>query len=188
MSSEEKPSGENVSEGSENEPVPAPMSVEAELADDPKKFYDTDDAIEATMVSDPSRVSSGTEITQFFDGQKNSSAQMVTGNVAAIQTSGIPHLAPPPIPRSLQNISANGGAVGALVLGFWCLLGSFVTNWSIINGLLGLILGLWGLTSKKQKTAWIGIALCVLGILLSMVQISDIVNGWMNAVDETVEF
>ena len=85
----------------------------------------------------------------------------------------------------MENMSANGGAVGALVLGVWCLAGSLITNWSIINGLIGLLMGLWGLTSRKRKTALIGICLCLVGIFLSLVQANEIINTFLNAVDET---
>lgn len=91
----------------------------------------------------------------------------------------------PPLARNMENMSANGGAVGALVLGVWCLAGSLITNWSIINGLIGLLMGLWGLTSRKRKTALIGICLCLVGIFLSLVQANEIINTFLNAVDET---
>ena len=86
---------------------------------------------------------------------------------------------------SLDNISANGGAVGALVLGIWSLVGVFITNWSIINGILGLLLGFWGLTSGKRRMAWIGIGLCVLSIFLSLIQVSESVDAYLNSVDES---
>jgi hypothetical protein len=86
---------------------------------------------------------------------------------------------------NLENMSANGGAIGSLVLGVWCVIGSFITNWSIINGLLGLLMGLWGLTSRKKRTAWIGIALCVLGILMSLIQVNELIKMYLKVVDET---
>jgi len=91
----------------------------------------------------------------------------------------------PPMPGNFENVSANGGAVGSFVLGVWCLAGSFITNWSIINGVIGLLMGFWGLTSRKQRTAWIGIALCVIGIFLSLIQVSELIDTYLNAVDET---
>jgi hypothetical protein len=91
----------------------------------------------------------------------------------------------PPMAGSLENMSANGGAIGSLVLGVWCVAGSFITNWSIINGVIGLLMGFWGLTSRKQRTAWVGIALCVIGIFLSLIQVSELINTYLNAVDET---
>jgi len=91
---------------------------------------------------------------------------------------------PPASARNFENLAAKGGAVGALVLGIWCFAGSFITNWSMINGLIGLMMGFWGLTSKNKKMAWIGIALCLAGMFLSLVQVSDLVNTYLNARDE----
>ena len=99
---------------------------------------------------------------------------------------GGPSLAmiPPPIASNFEHMSANGGAVGALVLGVWCVAGSFITNWSMINGFLGLILGLWGLASRKKKTAWIGILLCLIGVFMCLLHVSELVNTYLNADDE----
>lgn len=92
---------------------------------------------------------------------------------------------PPRMAPNLENLSANGGAVGAFVLGLWCFLGSFVTSWSLINGVLGLPLGVWGLISRKKKTAWIGILLCLIGSALCILQVGEWINLYFNAVDET---
>lgn len=93
-------------------------------------------------------------------------------------------ISPPPITANLDNIAANGGAVGAIVLGIWSLIGAFITNWSIINGVLGLLLGFWGLTSRRRKMAWVGIVLCLISIFLSLIQVGELVNTYMNPVDE----
>ena len=99
------------------------------------------------------------------------------------QTS-IKQTSPPPIADNLDNIAANGGAVGALVLGIWSFLGAFITNWSIINGILGIVLGLWGLTSRRRRMALIGILLCLISIFLSLIQVGELVKIYMNPVDE----
>ncbi len=106
-------------------------------------------------------------------------------NVIAVGGMSPSMYAPPALAHNFENLAAKGGAVGALVLGVWCFAGSFVTNWSIINGLLGLAMGFWGLTSKHKKMAWIGIALCLIGMFLSLVQVSELVNMYLNARDET---
>ena len=90
----------------------------------------------------------------------------------------------PRVAGNLENMSANGGAIGSLVLGLWCVAGSFITNWSIINGVIGLLMGFWGLTSRKKKTAWIGIAFCVIGIFLSLIQVSELIGEYMQEVEE----
>ena len=92
---------------------------------------------------------------------------------------------PPRLAPNLENLSANGGAVGAFVLGLWCFLGSFITSWSLINGVLGLPLGVWGLISRKKKTAWIGIVLCLIGSALCILQVGEWISLYFNAIDET---
>lgn len=87
----------------------------------------------------------------------------------------------PPVAEELEGIAANGGAVGALVLGVWSILGSLLTHWSLINGILGLVMGFWGLTSKRPRIAWIGIILCVIGTVMSMATVSDMVANYWNA-------
>ena len=178
MSLEENPSDENVSETLKNESFPV---FEAELAEAVVPIDDVN-------VSNRPPETAGPEITAVFESQKETPPDEIITADLAVSRESAQFLAPPPVPRSLQNISANGGAVGAMVLGFWCLLGSLLTNWSLINGFLGLVLGLWGLSSQKKKTAWLGITLCVIGILMSTVQVSEMVNAWMNSVDESAEF
>ena len=80
---------------------------------------------------------------------------------------------PPPIPEDLDNVSAVGGAVAALVLGAWSIVGSFVTPWSMVNSCLGLLLGLWGMSSRHRRWAIVGMALCLIGLLMAGVQINE---------------
>lgn len=90
-----------------------------------------------------------------------------------------------PLPvTELEGIAANGGAVGAFVLGIWTILGSFWTHWSLVNGILGLILGFWGLTSKRRRLALIGIVLCLVGVALSMISIGDIISDYLKTRQE----
>ena len=87
---------------------------------------------------------------------------------------------PPSLAQSgLDNMAAKGGAYGSLVLGIWASLGSLLTPWSAINGVLGLLLGVWGLTSHHQKISWIGIILSLLGIVLSFIEFSDMVRAFL---------
>jgi len=171
MSSEEKAPEEL--DSNQAEPDQQNQPVEAQLADS------ADVVVEASVV-DSGDQNTGELVTDFFKGKK-SQIQMAAASVAVPPIGALP----PPLAKSMQNLSANGGAVGSLVLGIWCLIGSFITNWSIINGLLGLLLGVWGLTSRKKKMAWIGIALCVIGSLMAMIQIGEIVGEALNAVDES---
>jgi hypothetical protein len=92
----------------------------------------------------------------------------------------------PPVAAELEGIAANGGAVGAVVLGVWSILGSTLTSWSLINAVLGLAMGLWGLSSKRPRTAWIGIVLSVLGAFLSLAVVSEWVTGFWQTNDNSL--
>ena len=92
-----------------------------------------------------------------------------------------PIVEPPPVATELEGIAANGGAVGALVLGIWSILGSLLTYWSLINGIMGLVLGVWGLTSKRPRTAWLGIFLCLIGTFMSMALVSEMIADFWRA-------
>lgn len=70
----------------------------------------------------------------------------------------------PPIPKQFQNMAADGGAVTALVLGVFALIGAFFSDLSAFNGILGLAFGGWGLTSNKRRTSILGGLLCCLAI------------------------
>ena len=196
MSSEEKAANQNPDDDQSDSNV---EPVEAELADSPPL---ADPAVdlgpEGSQGPDDSEVvvaerADGAEgdktgITRFFEDRDAKPGSSVVMATAVGKMAVKPHLVatPPPLATNLQNLSANGGAVGALVLGIWCFMGSFITNWSIINGILGLLLGTWGLTSQRKKTAWIGIALCTIGILLCLAEFSELVNKWMYEVDDTI--
>ena len=73
------------------------------------------------------------------------------------------------LPPQFQNVSAKGGAVAAIVLGCLAIFGAFVTQWSLFNAIVGLVLGLWGLNSNLTRTALLGIFFCVIGIVLCIV-------------------
>lgn len=70
------------------------------------------------------------------------------------------------LPPQFQNVAAKGGAVAALVLGCLSVFGAFVTQWSLFNAVIGIMLGLWGLSSNMFRTAVVGIVLCGLGLVL----------------------
>ncbi len=86
---------------------------------------------------------------------------------------------PQNLPPILQNISAVGGAVGSIVLGTWAILGSLLTPYSGINGLIGLGLGFWGLTLRKRLLAIIGIVLSLLAIGMSVLQVSELISVYV---------
>lgn len=170
MNAEEKPTRDLESDSAASpdsaalDPATVPATivpVEASLADDV--------AVEAEIVESGNHLTS----TSYPPGNHD----------AAVDDTYLLNSAPA-LSGNFENLAAKGGAVGALVLGIWCLAGSFITNWSVINGLLGLMMGFWGLTSRHKKMAWIGIAFCMIGILLCLVQVSEIISVYLNARDE----
>ena len=88
-------------------------------------------------------------------------------------------MAPPnyQLPAGYENLSATGGAVGALVLGIWSILGSLLTPYAAINSILGIMLGFWGITStRKKRLALIGIVLSGIGLAMSLFEVSRIIS------------
>ena len=76
----------------------------------------------------------------------------------------------PPVPEPLwmpgyEHFSARGGAVAALLLGVMSIFGGYFTIAAVLNGLLGIILGLWGTQSTFKRVAWTGIGLSLTGIV-----------------------
>ena len=166
----------------ENPPIEKPRDwsvddlPEASLADDLAKDP-----------ADPSSTNSPQGSGQADDGADLIEAEIVDQCVVeasivksedsrGVSDAAVDTIPPPPIPKHLQNISANGGSVGAIVLGVWSLLGSLMTSWSVINALLGLLLGFWGVTSQRPRLAWIGIVLCLISMFFSMIQVSEFVG------------
>lgn len=100
--------------------------------------------------------------------------------------SPLAYTAPPPIPEDMDNVAAVGGAVGALALGIWSIVGSFITPWSIVNSGLGILLGFWGITSRHRQWALFGMVLCVIGFVLTTIQINELIQYFFRA-QEAVE-
>ncbi len=137
--------------------------------------------VEASLASDPTTESVETSVVE---AELADSVDPESTSQPLVQQKAVTGSGPPKISANMDNVSAIGGAVGALVLGFWSLIGAFITNWSIINAVLGLLLGFWGLTSYRRKMAWVGIVLCLISMFLSLIQVSDIVNTYMNPMEE----
>ncbi len=76
-------------------------------------------------------------------------------------------------PSPMTHLAAKGGAVGAMVLGVLAFVGSFITSYAILNSIMGLALGLWGLKSDHRRTAMLGMALCLIAAFFCVVEISS---------------
>jgi len=100
------------------------------------------------------------------------------GETATNQVVYNPTVVPPPPqdilppPSLVENLAAKGGAVGAIVLGVLSFVGSFITSYAILNSLMGILLGLWGLRSNHRRMALIGILLCIVSAFFCAVEIS----------------
>ena len=84
----------------------------------------------------------------------------------------------PPIASELRNLSAIGGAVGAVVLGVWSILCALITPFSAINAFLSLMLGAYGLSSPKRRLAMIGILLGIIGLAMSLSETNEILGNY----------
>lgn len=74
-----------------------------------------------------------------------------------------------PKPPSLQQAYAsNGGAIAALVLGIFGVILSPLRFEGAIVGMVGLVMGLWGLYSQRRGWALAGLILCCLAIAIGM--------------------
>ena len=73
----------------------------------------------------------------------------------------------PDIPPQFQNLAAKGGAVAALVLGVMAIIGIFFSQLSLFNATIGLVFGIWGLTSNAQWISQVGIGLCLITFALA---------------------
>ena len=97
-------------------------------------------------------------------------------------------LAPVDLEEELQNMSATGGAVGGLVLGIWSIICSLITYFGFINAALAIMLGIYGLSSPRKRLAAIGIFLGICGLLMSLMEINQIVGDYFLDQEETADF
>ena len=74
-----------------------------------------------------------------------------------------------PVDNLLQgNLAAQGGAVASVVLGIWSIIGAAITSYSVINALLGLMLGIWGMSSNGRWPV-LGLILCLIGLFACLI-------------------
>ena len=107
------------------------------------------------------------EVAEVSDPEVADASEVVDGaRYAETASQEIQPLVSHQLPPQFQNVAAKGGAVGALVLGFLAVFGAFVTQWSLFNAVVGLMLGFWGLSSTMSRTALVGIVLCGIGLTL----------------------
>ncbi len=69
-------------------------------------------------------------------------------------------------------MAALGGSVASAVLGVWTVVTVWITSWAVFIAVLGILLGLWGLSSSNRRLAWSGIALNSFSVVSSVMAIS----------------
>jgi hypothetical protein len=114
--------------------------------------------------------------------QKAATPQVVAGMTVACEASA--SMAPPRLARYPRHPAAVGGAIAAALLGLLGLLVAALTPIPVAGmflGILGLLLGLWGLLSRRRALALAGLILCCLAIFLggfrSLVQLYTRLHG-----------
>jgi len=120
------------------------------------------------------------EVSDLVDEISNAESVAAAVAAAAPTVAYNPSILKPPKPAAYQpppspmaNLSAKGGAVGAMVLGVMAFAGSFITSYAILNSFMGMALGLWGLRSNHRRMALVGISLCVISAFLCALDISE---------------
>lgn len=76
--------------------------------------------------------------------------------------------------RRLYRSRASAGVIAGFVLSLFAIVAGFFTVWAVLAAIIGLGLGLWGLTSAHRGTAVATILLCCLTLLIgSFVGLAD---------------
>ena len=83
---------------------------------------------------------------------------------------------PVEIAQEFKNISAIGGAVGAMVLGVWSIICALITPFAFISAVLALLMGIYGLSSRRKKLAVLGMLLGGLGLAMSLFETNEIIS------------
>lgn len=89
---------------------------------------------------------------------------------AELATSANHSLRPMPAPTGFktEDMTARGAAIGSIVLGILCIVGSFFSLYSNINGILGILMWNFGLLKSNGKApSYLGLGLCLIGLSLS---------------------
>ncbi|MDX1944057.1 MAG: hypothetical protein SFU86_01520 [Pirellulaceae bacterium] len=99
---------------------------------------------------------------------------------------GLPVMPPPklpslarPVPAS-TNLAALGGTVATVVLGVFALALAWWRFEAAIVGLVGLVMGVWGLYSSRRGWALVGMLLCCLAIVLGTITGVLQLNHYLN--------
>lgn len=93
-------------------------------------------------------------------------------------------------PEYPQNVFAENCAISSVVVGVVTSLSSLFSVWVLIPAMIGVFLGLNGLSSSRRKTAMVGIGLCCL--VFAFVATRGVINAYqdyrMQQEEEYLEF
>ncbi|MCH5373815.1 MAG: hypothetical protein JJ992_07555, partial [Planctomycetes bacterium] len=84
----------------------------------------------------------------------------------------------PQRPSYPKNAAAAGGAVAALVLGLLSLAASFFTIGALFFAVVGLAVGVWGLSSERRGQAIVGLLLCCIALAISGFGAAALLYEW----------
>jgi hypothetical protein len=147
--------------------------------DDPKTDQDLE-ALAEEVLSQPSDATNFPDVVDAVDVSDSESSYQQDEDVIVAATMLPPEHsfldAPPrayavasePIDPKQMALQRRGGAVGGVLLGALTIAGALLTNYSLINGCLGLALSFWGLSSGLNRTAIVGVVLSILGMSLTI--------------------
>ena len=139
-------------------------------SESPNAPIDKDESLETVEPIEVAEVVENTEVAELAEAVEPIEVAEVAQYADPAEDTQKPQKYEPVIshqlPPQFQNVAAKGGAVAALVLGLLAVFGAFITQWSLFNAVIGMVLGLWGLGSSMPRTAVVGILLCGIGFFL----------------------
>lgn len=104
------------------------------------------------------------------------------GDFRHLEASSETFLYPQELPNSYSNEFSNmasiGGAVGSVVLGAWSILSALITYFAFINSILAVVLGIYGLNSRRRLWAIVGIVLGAVGFIMSMMEVNQMLSNF----------
>ncbi|MDA7902742.1 hypothetical protein N9B31_03700 [Mariniblastus sp.] len=150
MSAEENPPNE-MNSTPNNEPIDNEAPREEEFSPSSEDASESDEVIVMAELVNETSVQS----------------EVVVAELAAPDND---NLSPTPAPTGFktEDMVGRGVAVGSVVLGILCIVGSFFSLYSNVNGILGILMWNYGfLKTNGKPTSYLGLALCLIGLSLS---------------------
>lgn len=145
--------------GDDNDGVERCEVVDAEVVD--AEVFDTEVVGNNALESED--VEADAEIVG-DDGSLGTAEAIGAGSPGADAVNGAESVAESAFDLSVQRLSAKGGAVGSVLLSLFGLAGLMISPYSVVNVLMAILFGLWGLQSPLRLIAKLGLGLAALGL------------------------